>query len=260
MKKVMITGISGFVGSHLAKVLEKDYIVIGVDLQRYVDLFNLDNVAGVDVVVHLAALTDVRESMTQKDRYFRTNVLGTAHMTQLCMDYGAKMIFLSSAAIDDPNSSPYALSKYIATELVLYMQKAIKGVVLKPYNIYGDNPPANSIFHNYLTQGTLTQHGIGSDTRDFINVQDVCNIIKTAIDNDWQSGEPIAIGTGKPTTVKQITEWFAEYTGKKVVQQGVAPGIHHSVANIAALKKLYKVPFVTDIEKDIEALVKGQTQ
>ena len=131
MKKILITGVSGFIGSYISKkLLENNYFVIGIDnLNDYYDpslkldrikdiknnpnfifikenICNKENIWNIfdkykpDIVLHLAAYAGVRYSLENPDLYINTNILGFYNILTLSSEYRVKhMIFASSSSI-----------------------------------------------------------------------------------------------------------------------------------------------------------------
>lgn len=169
-RTVLITGVAGFIGSHLAdRLLELDYQVIGVDdLSRgkienvnpqvefhQADIRDYGRIAslfaGVDYVFHLAALARVRPSVEDPIKYNSVNVDGTLNVLDLCVKNRAKLIYASSSSIfgdsplpwteetDKNPANPYALQKLIGEEYIDLFNKlyGLNSVVLRFFNVYG---------------------------------------------------------------------------------------------------------------------------
>jgi UDP-glucose 4-epimerase len=151
MTKILITGGLGHLGSHFIEQFPLEYEIIVVDnllTQRYTSLFNLnrpikfieksidelniDDIAGVDYVLHLAAITDAAGSFKNKDQIEDTNLLQTEKFISLCKDNVRRFIFPSSTSVygvaadpvyEDDDAfinpqSPYAESKIKIERLI----------------------------------------------------------------------------------------------------------------------------------------------
>jgi UDP-glucose 4-epimerase len=169
MKTALITGVSGYLGSHLAKALKKDgWKVIGLDIRRrdneYVDIYkhcdvtDIHSVYGVfdeydfDVVFHLAGRIDVSESVRIPIEYYNENTVGTINVLKVMDYYGVRNIVYSSTAglynssdkllseSDEvnPRNNPYAASKY-ASELAITQSK-LNHIVFRYFNLAGADP------------------------------------------------------------------------------------------------------------------------
>ena len=121
MKKVLITGSSGYIGSHLCKMLEKEYEVYGLDVRspqvemtnfmqvNINQLFNIEE--EFDCVIHLAALVRVGESEQKPISYYITNLNGTMNVINKIKT--KNFIFASTGAALDCESA-YGISKRAA--------------------------------------------------------------------------------------------------------------------------------------------------
>ena len=258
--KVLVTGSSGFIGSNLVPLLLKNHAVWDWDIKDGNDIFSEDTeriIKQSDIVIHLAAGTSVSGSFKNPSKHFIVNAIGTARIAYLCQKYNKKLIFPSTGAYHFPELSPYAKSKYWAEEIVKTIPTS--KVILRLFNVFGSNmnPNSGSIMYNFLSKKEIVVYGSGEQTRDFIHVKDVCEIIKAAFSSKWND-KIVEVGTGQEYTINYIAELFAHFRKKKLVyHEAPKREIKWSIANTQILKSLYKKELTTNLEKDIEALVKN---
>jgi UDP-glucose 4-epimerase len=261
MKKAIVTGGAGFIGSHMVELLlEKGFEVIVLD-----DLSNgqLDNVelfkdnpqyrfyqvdlaagfddtlfTGVEYVFHMAALADIVPSIEQPVKYHTANVTGTIRVLEACRKYGVRKLVYSasSSCYGIPETYPtlesaqirpeypYAFTKYIAEEYVLFWGKlyGIPVVSLRYFNVYGTRARTNgtygAVFKVFLSQKLhgkpLTIVGDGTQMRDFTYVTDVVRANFMAAESMLTS-EVMNIGTGKPQSVNYLVELIIGKDGER---------------------------------------------
>jgi len=258
--RVMVTGSSGFIGQNLVPKLKEKYDVLEWDLEDGNDIFSdeFENwVSKEDVVIHLAAVTSVNGSFKNPQEHLLINALGTARVLYLCHKYKIKLIFPSTAAVYFRDLSPYAKSKAIAEDMVTSMIGVLPVTILRFYNVYGPNMNKNSgsIMYNFLTEKDIVVYGSGEQTRDFISVNDVTNIIVDAIKKKYDH-RIVDVGTGQSYTINYIAELFAHYRKLKVgYHDAPKREIKWSIANTSVLDALYGIKnLTTNLEKDIKAL------
>lgn len=176
MKKILVTGGSGYVGSHVAKMLyENGYEPIVFDLQArsrtwahlhweaiagdITNKWSLENVFNkhnFDAVIHLAAVTTIPRSIVDPMPYYRTNVGGTAALVEACIQHRVnKIVFSSSSTIYGPSSNlprvedarkepltAYGASKLAAEHIFrdAGVAHGIKSVGLRYFNASGASP------------------------------------------------------------------------------------------------------------------------
>lgn len=182
----------------------------------------------VDVVYHLAARVSVQESILYPRDYNAVNVGGTVALMEAMRDVGVKRVALASSGAvygdmtdgslketDIPNPrSPYAVSKISAEHYVRTIGALwnIETVSLRMFNAYGPGqhlPPSHPpVIPHYLRQalrgGTLVAHGNGSQTRDYIYVDDAIRAMVAAATAPNINGLVINVGSGTETSIEDL--------------------------------------------------------
>jgi len=276
--RALVTGGAGFIGGHLVeRLVKQDWDVIVFDSferasletlktlpseagLRRIDIRDLKSmkryVDDVDVIFHLAALTDVVESEVKKDEYWNVNVMGTENVLKIAKDVSAKLVFTSSAAVYGELSDvaredlkPNPISFYGATKLEgeklcmrYHEEYGTDIVVLRLFNVFGERARGGvvKIFLERAREGKpLIIYGDGEAVRDFIYVGDVVDALIKAASSEKASGRILNIGSGKPTKVRELAEVVAKETGVKIIYESERRGeIKFSLADISLAKKL----------------------
>jgi len=253
-EKILVTGSGGFIGQNLLPKLKK-YNVITYDKKDGKDIFDENFEEAVkksDVVIHLAAQVSVNKSHDKPQESFITNTLGTARVAQLCMKFNKKLIYPSTAAVQHPDSSPYAYSKWLAEEIVKNVPQA---VILRLYNVFGEgmNADNGSIMHNFLNSPKIKIYGDGEQTRDYINVADVTDVMVDALKKKW-NGKLVEVGTGQAYSTNYVAGLFKFYQNKEIVYDKPRKEIKFSVANTTQLRAIYNGELTTNLEADVREL------
>ena len=204
----------------------------------------------VDVVYHLAARVSVPESVLYPRDYNTVNVGGTVALMEAMRDVGVRRVVLTSSgavygdladqplkeAITPNPRSPYAVSKLAAEFYVRTIGGlwGIETVSLRIFNAYGpgqhlpaSHPP---VVPHYLKQalrgGTLVAHGDGSQTRDYVYVDDVVSALVAAATAPNLNGQVINVGSGSETSVSELIRCVQDVTGGKaeVIYNAKTPG------------------------------------
>jgi UDP-glucose 4-epimerase len=193
----------------------------------------------VDVVYHLAARVSVPESILYPRDYNDVNVGGTVAMMEAMRDVGVRRVVLASSGAvygdsgkqplsetEIPNPrSPYAVSKLAAEYYVRTIGSlwGIETVSLRIFNAYGpgqhlpaSHPPVVPYFlRQALRGGSLVVHGDGSQTRDYVYVDDVVSAMVAASTAPDVAGLVINIGSGAETSVRELVKMVLDSTGGK---------------------------------------------
>lgn len=233
---------------------------------------------GCDTVFHLAARVELQKSMIDPADCYAVNIIGTALVTMECLKReGRRLVFASSCAVyplhhPGPLSedmaayggNPYALSKRVGEEtLEFYSQiKRLNACSLRCFNIYGpgqriDSPYAAVIpkFISMAKKGEpLTVYGRGSQTRDFIFIQDVIDGYILAATN--RAKGIFNVGTGASTPIKTLAETISGLEGKsKIVYLPARPGdASSSRADIGLAQKILNFSPKVSLAEGLESV------
>lgn len=193
----------------------------------------------IDCVYHLAAKVLVPESVLYPREYNEVNVGGTVTLMEAMRDVGVRrVVFISSGAIYGnqeshpvsenviPNPrSPYAVSKLAAEYYVKTIGRlwGIETVCLRVFNAYGPGqhlPPVHApVPLNFLRQalqnGTLVIHGDGTQTRDYVYVDDVVQAMIAASTAPGVDQMTINVGSGVETSVRDLVKVVISVTGSE---------------------------------------------
>jgi len=193
----------------------------------------------VDCVYHLAARVIVPESVLYPREYNQVNVGGTVTLMEAMRDVGVRrVVFISSGTIYGnqktqpvrescrPNPrSPYAVSKLSAEYYVRSIGDlwGIETVCLRVFNAYGPGqrlPPTNAPVIPYcirqaIDHGTIVIHGDGTQTRDYVYIDDVVDAMAISATLPDIKRLIINVGSGKETSVKDVIKQVLDITQAK---------------------------------------------
>jgi UDP-glucose 4-epimerase len=204
----------------------------------------------VDCVYHMAARISVQESMLYPREYNTSNVGGTVSLMEAMRDVGIRRVVLASsgAIYGDQDiqpltegqtprpQSPYAVSKLAAEYYVRTIGSlwGIETVCLRIFNTFGpgqrlpaSNPPVVPYFlRQAVRNGSLVLHGDGSQTRDYVYIDDVVSAMVAAATAPNINGLVINVGSGIETNLRVLAKTVLDVTGSQanVVQNQQTPG------------------------------------
>lgn len=266
MKKIVVTGGSGFIGTALCKSLYGEAEIAIADVRppidllrgywRYVDVTDsysvFEVVEDADVVYHLAANPNPTLAEKNPSWDLTINVIGTLNVINACVKHEARILFTSSLSVKKDGN--YAISKHTAEQYIQHY--ATKGkldvVIVRLANVYGQNQSLGFVIPDFIDRlrrnpSALQIRGTGYETRDFIFIDDVVTALRVAAEKG-ENGALYEIGTGKAVTILELAEVLA-----KVMQlspristekQGTPPKVRDA-ANISPLQELGWTPKVT---------------
>jgi len=237
---IVVTGGSGFIGTHLCKALINDgYNVKIIDIvppkiKTKAEFVNVDIIDSSELkkafqyaekVIHLAAHVDVSSSITFPCSDFLVNAVGTMNVLEAARQTDVKkIVFASSAAVyGDPVKypidemhptvplSPYGASKLAAENYVLLYNYlyGMNNVALRLFNVYGtgQNPAYSGVITKFMSMiennKQVSIYGDGRQTRDFVHVDDVCSAFILALQAK-DCPLPLNIASGKEISMNEL--------------------------------------------------------
>ena len=209
------------------------------------------------------------------------NVNGTLNVLDACVQKGVgRVVFASSAAVygdGDPLPlreeydlkpvSPYAASK-VSGEYYCKMFcdcYGLSSVILRFFNVYGPGQGANAyagvitrFVRNGLRSDPLTIFGDGSQTRDFVNMEDVVEAIVRAVGFKSSKSEVFNVSTGKPMSINDLARCVCRVLRNDLEVQYVEPragDIMHSYGDPAKTQKVLGFKAHVDFEEGLKRFV-----
>ncbi|MEI7789559.1 MAG: NAD-dependent epimerase/dehydratase family protein [Alphaproteobacteria bacterium] len=250
MKKILVTGGAGFIGSHLCEgLLARGYAVRVLDSLVYGqrewvpapcefiegDIRDMGactrSAAGMDAVLHCAAMSRSGPSQAQIEVCTGANITGTQNMLLAARDAGVKRFIYSGSSTyygnrppphreDDPADilNIYGLTKRVGEQYTLLFDQDfnLPALVLRYFNVYGPRQPQTGayalvlgIFLRRAAEGKVLEiHGDGSQRRDFVHVRDVVAANIAALESAAR-GMVINVGSGTSLSVKELADMIS---------------------------------------------------
>lgn len=244
-KRVLVTGGAGFIGSHLTealveagaevtvldnlssgrrdnlRVVEKRIRFIEADIRRRGEVQAATR--GQAMVFHLAANANVPRSVTEPDLDFETNVVGSFNVLRACVEFGARAVVASSAAVYGPPRyapmdekhplqpiSPYGAAK-VSMEQLGFAYSTVHGLKFTPiriFNTYGERQTQYVMVDllRKLSESSdrLEVLGTGRQSRSYCHVSDACRLFMRAAESDDTVGRAVNLTSDQMLTIRDL--------------------------------------------------------
>ena len=241
-------------------------------------------VQGCGAVVHLAAVASVQASVDDPVGTHQSNFVGTLNLCEAMREAGVRrVVFASSAAVygnngegqaideDVPKAplTPYAADKLASEHYLDFYrrQHGLDPVVFRFFNIYGPRQDPSSpysgvisIFTERAQQGLpIAVFGDGEQTRDFLYVGDLVEILLQALENSVAEAGAVNVGLNRATSLNELLAAIGDVLGAlPPVSYGQARGgdIRHSRADNTRLLQRFRLPEpATDMRTGLATLL-----
>lgn len=279
MKTILITGHTGFIGTHLIQHLQKKFNIVGLsnNSQKNLKIKQIKNnickintskiPENISSIIHLAAISDVHFCETNPYQTSLVNLQGTQNILELARKNDSKLVFISTSHVygkskKSPmkeNYEKHPNSIYSGTKLAgEYLCESYSNTyglnigVARLFSVYGPHSPKHSLINSIITQILNSQSlklGNLKTKRDFIFIQDVVSAIEKIMKNNHHFND-YNIGTGKKTSILELCTMINKIAGKNIPIKSIKSKIRKNdvseiVADIKKIKKLGWIPKTT---------------
>ena len=200
---ILLTGCDGFIGKHLNTYLSTKHKIIGLDAKSGNNLLVCDLNYNVDLVIHLAARSGIKDSLDNPTDYWKNNVIASKRLFDHFKN--TKILYASSSTVYEPFRNPYALSKYAMEQIA-----PKNSLGMRFTTAYGPGARESMLIPRIL-RNDLEYINI-NHSRDFIHVNDIVSAIDVLIDSHintpYRYNGVIDVGTGITNTLTSIIDHF----------------------------------------------------
>jgi UDP-glucose 4-epimerase len=235
MKKAVVIGGSGFIGSHVADCLSdagyqvtiydkaesqwlrEDQEFINGNIQDGEKLKQI--IAGADVVYNFAALADLNQAIEQPIKTVNINILGNINVMEACHAHGVKrFIYASTVYVHSREGGFYRCSKQASESYVEEYQKTygLNYTILRYGSLYGPRADETNGLYRVvklaLDNGIVRYEGDVDSMREYIHVDDAAKASVEAL-NDKFKNESVVLTGQEPMRVIDMLKMLAEILG-----------------------------------------------
>jgi len=232
MKKAVVVGGSGFIGSHVADYLtEKGYKVIIYDKKesqwlrkdQEIVIGSIENskeinqtISGAEVVYNFAALADLNEALKQPTKTVSINVLGNLNIMEACRIHKVKrFVYASTVYVHSREGGFYRCSKQASEAYVEEYQRVygLEYTILRYGSLYGPRADNSNglyrIVKAALNNGVIKYAGDINSMREYIHVYDAAKASVDILVDEFKN-ENIVLTGQEPMKVSEMLNMLAE--------------------------------------------------
>ena len=225
--KILVTGASGFLGSHVADALtdaghqvvlfdkrpspyssDGQTMIVGDLLDR--PALN-DAAQGTDIIYHLAAIADIGEASVSPLDTIQVNVMGTANVLECARQQKIeRFVFASTIYVHSNHGGFYRTTKRCSEQLIedYAEQFSLPYTILRFGSLYGPRADANNTIYRSIRQALqenkIGYSGTGEETREYIHVVDAAQAAVEVLSTDFINQSVSLTGHEKMTTAQLL--------------------------------------------------------
>lgn len=304
--RILVTGAAGFIGSHVCERLAERHDVVGIDDLSTGSKSNLDGIdiefvhgsildedtlteatAGVDSIVHLAAIPSVPRSIDAPAASHEAIATGTLRVLEAARHLDDPLVVMaSSSSVYGANPelpkhermtpqpmSPYAAAKLAGEQYCVAWSHSfgLRTLPLRFFNVYG---PRQAPGHAYaavipafvaaaINGAPLPVNGTGEQSRDFTYVRTVVDVIDDALVRGVASPGPVNLAFGTRTTMLDVIDKLEQSLGRELKRQHApdrAGDVPHSQADHSLLDDLFPSIVPTPLDDGLRETIEWMTE
>jgi len=237
-------------------------------------------------VIHLAAVASVQASVDDPRGTHASNFDGTLNLLEAARNAGVgRFLYASSAAVYGDGAplpvtedarlnplTPYAADKLAGEHYLGFYcrQHGLNGTAFRFFNIYGPRQDPSSPYSGVIsifvkrlrTREAVTIFGDGGQTRDFVYVGDLADLLVNALDRGDLNGAVMNVGRGQECSLLELLAALEELTGERIERNFAAPragDIRRSVADVERLSRYVGAVPATPMKEGLGKLLAGRS-
>lgn len=264
MKKVVVFGGSGFLGSHVADILDDsgyDVTIYDIEPSLYLkktqkmiigDVLDekkvQETIKGSDIVYNFAGIADLDEASKRPLDCVKYNILGNTIILEACKEFSIKrMVFASSLYVYSKSGHFYRSTKQ-SCELLIENYHEVFGLaytILRYGSLYGPRATEGNFIYKIikqaLSEGRITRHGDGEEIREYIHVRDAAKGSVEILADEFANQEIILTGA-QQTRIKDLLLMIKEILNNKIDIEFVQPYLsdHYEITPYIFAPKIAK--------------------
>ena len=252
---ILITGVAGFIGYHLAKKIKgeivgidnlNDYYSVSIKKNRIKELQMLKNfnffkvdiadketlnaifkIYRPELVINLAGQAGVRYSNENPTAYIKTNLEGFFNVIECCKKYNVShLVYASSSSVYGNAEKPCKETDTLSPQSLYAVTKSfneqlaatydINTTGLRFFTVYGKSGRPDMFISKAINADQITLYGNGELKRDFTYIDDIIDGIIKATKPTKEKHRIYNLGNSNPVTINEVVDIVEELTGKRI--------------------------------------------